>query len=657
MPKKVVSRIRHLAREVIANIRRHPIIFLPFIWYYLTAARTITHGDAALNVDAIAGPIISTHVNNHNVSILMGWFLSHLLPFGSIAFRDTFQAIFFGGLTVALFYFLVYRLFGSRLTSGVAALILTVSNSLWWHSTVIESATGNACFMVLALWLIVLYRESHQERYVLWLIFLSGLGIFQHAQLGVLALAAAVLSFDYFLRLARGKSIRKVFLFLAHAAGVSLAALLPFSLTLIFRDAPIAGSIASAFHSASGGTFQQFMFQGSTWYGLKEELYLIWLQFPSPFLLLLPVGFLIFLKKWGRSWTTLAPMLMCFVNAWFFIYFNTWDRFEFMLISFVVLAFWATFALDKIVRFLEHKRSLILNIIAGIAVIFSVCFPPYLYAHLPIWGQDPHSFWSARYNNYYTPNTHDIASLIANPDKHNYWDVDNYAHLLFEKLPLGSTYIDDDSRTYYQVEYFRKYYHERPDVGTNMLNSWNLPGWGLDNKGFEMVLEGAYQTNGNLFLVSLAHPFAEVLSLTKRHYRFETFYLGSNKWVYRLVTAKSDTNPDNSISLFEPSQPSLDVGLGFDSGLGTVKTSFLPTDHTMARFSFAANPEPFLVSFRWSDPSGQIHELSTPFFVQPGNTSVWSYLEGPSDRPSGNWRVEALVNNQKTVASQIFRIN
>ena len=641
--------------QIIQGLRRHWVILLPFLWYFGTAARTITHGDAALNVDAIAGPIVSTHVNNHNVSVLVGWLLSHLLPFGSIAFRDTFQAIFFGGLTVALFYFLVYHIFRSRVTASIAAWILTVSHSLWWHSTVIESAGGNACFMMLALWWVVLYHETRKEKYLLLMVMTAGVGVFQHAQLGVIGLGAAVLAVAHVYYLFRGRSYKHIFRFVLRAAGVSVLALAPYVLTLIIRDAPIAGGVAQAFHAASGGSFQQFMFQGSTLYGLTEELYLVGMQFPSPFLILLPAGLWFFLRRWKITAPALATLVMCFVNAWFFIYFNTWDRFEFMLISFVVMAFWGSFALDRLVRLAENLKHPGLTTILVLATIFSVAFPPYLYAHLAIWGRSPSSYWYARYNNAYSPNSHDIAALIANPDKHNYLDVDQYAHALFDKLPASATYIDDDSRTYYQVQYFRTYYHERPDLRVNFLNSWNIPNWGLDAKTFIATLEAAYQTNGDLFLISTAHPYAEALASAPRRYQFREFPLPYGKWAYRLVTASDASETSDWDSTYIPKNTRVLTGLGFETGPGTVRDSFNAQDRIMTRFYFAPNPQPFSVSFKWTEPNGAVHHLSTEFLVPAGNTEVWSYLEGPSERPAGSWKLEVIVN-QTVVATKTFEV-
>lgn len=640
---------------MVRGLRRHWVILVPFAWYYSTAARTITHGDAGLNIDAITGPIVSTHVNNHNLSVITGWILYHLLPFGSVAFRSTFQAIFLGGLTVALFYFLIYRIFNSRLTAGVAALVLTVSNSLWWHSTLVETATGGALLMVLALWFIVLYREDRKDKYLLLLIATAGLGIFQHAQLGVIGLAAAIIALGHVYNLLRSKNYRHILRFILKAAGVSLLALLPFCLTLLLRDAPIAGGIRPAFESALGGSFREFMFQGSTLYGLLDELYLVWLQFPSPFLILIPAGLWIFARRWKFSSPTLAIYAMCFVNAWFFIYFNTWDRFEFLLISFLILAFWGAFALDRLIRFQANRRHPLLTGTLILAGIFSLVFPPYLYANLAKWGRDPGSYWHARYNNNYSPNSHDIAELIANPNKRGYLDVDRYAEALFAKLPPGATYIDDDSRTHYQIEYFRKYYGLRPDLNITFLNSWNIPNWGLNTMGLVALLENTYQTDGELYLISLAHPYSQALSVAPRRYEFREFPLSSDKWVYRLVTISETGLSSEWDPSYSPKSARLMVGLDFEKGPGRITDTLSATDKIMAKLNFAANSQPFWISFRWHGPDGSIRHQSAPFLVPIGNTDVWSYLEGVPKWPKGTWQVVASVN-QTEIANKKFEV-
>jgi hypothetical protein len=615
------------------------VFFVPLAFYYATASRTITHGDSALNVDAIEKLTISTHVNNHNLSILLGWLLAHSGS-GSLAFRAVLQAVVFGGLAAGTFALLVRRLHGSWTTAAVAGLVLMVSHSLWWHATVVETATANALLMVCALWATSRYRETGRDGPILWMMFLSGIGVFQHTQLGVIGLATLLLTAAHVRRRARGGAGRALGAFALRAAAVCTLALAPYAATLLLRDAPAAGSVSGALHAAAGGQFQKFMFQGSTWAGLRDEAYLVAMQFPSPFLVLIVPGFALFLRRWGLSAATLAVLAMCFVNAWFFVYFSTWDRFEFLLVTFVILAFWGSFALNAVVRWVSARGRAARGAFAALAAA-SVATPPALYANLARWGERPGSFWYGRYNNVYSENVYDSASLVSNPNKRRFRGAEAYAAALFAKLPRGATYIDDDSRTYYQVEYVRRTRGERPDLRIHLVNSWGIENWGADRASFHALLETAYRASKSLFLVSTKHPYTGLLQGAPRAYTFEPFALDGERWVYRLVTAREDSASGGpAAAAYRPLARKTETGLALNSQDPRVASDFRGADAIMARFSFVENPKPFPVSFRWFSPANEEYFASAPFMVPPGNRDVWTYLEKTGALAAGTWRVE-----------------
>ncbi len=204
-----------------------------------------------------------------------------------------------------------------------------------------------------------------------------------------------------------------------------------------------------------------------------------------------------------------------------------------LLPSFLILAFAGVFTVERVVRWTSGQRARI----AFAVVLFasSLVMPIYLYAQLSRWGERP-GFWHARYNNEYTSNTHDCAEFIANPNKRNYNDIAIFAARLFEKLPQGAILIDSDSRTFYPLRYFQIYGHERPDLRLRLVNSWGFDGWGLSRRDFVELLERAHANGEDLFLVSLGHPFDDILAQEKllERFRFEPFALDSERWIYTL---------------------------------------------------------------------------------------------------------------------------
>jgi hypothetical protein len=401
---------------------------------------------------------------------------------------------------------------------------------MWWHSTIVESYALNGLFVVMGLGLLASLRRRETERKLLALFFLSGLALFNHVQMGILAVGAIT----YFV--ARAARSGRMGLRWVSRMGprCSLAfglGLLPW-LVLFVRDVARDG-VGHTLWQASGGPFHGIMLKGDLLSSLNDAAYLTVLQFPSVYFVAVLAGAVGLVRSWGASPSLFAVLAVFGLNTSFFMTYNTWDKFAFLLPSFLILAFAGVFTVERVVRWTSGQRARI----AFAVVLFasSLVMPIYLYAQLSRWGERP-GFWHARYNNEYTSNTHDCAEFIANPNKRNYNDIAIFAARLFEKLPQGAILIDSDSRTFYPLRYFQIYGHERPDLRLRLVNSWGFDGWGLSRRDFVELLERAHANGEDLFLVSLGHPFEDILAQEKllERFRFEPFALDSERWIYTL---------------------------------------------------------------------------------------------------------------------------
>jgi 4-amino-4-deoxy-L-arabinose transferase-like glycosyltransferase len=103
--------------------------------------------------------------------------LSHpfvYIPFGSIAWRVNLSSAFFASCTV-LFVFLVgYRLSKSRVAAISSALLFAFSLEFWEQSVITEVYALNACSLVLCFYLLCLWKETYNAKYLLWLSFSMG---------------------------------------------------------------------------------------------------------------------------------------------------------------------------------------------------------------------------------------------------------------------------------------------------------------------------------------------------------------------------------------------------------------------------------------------------------------------------------------------------
>jgi hypothetical protein len=163
-----------------------------------------------------------------------------------------------------------------------------------------------------------------------------------------------------------------------------------------------------------------------------------------------------------------------------------------------------------------------------------------LYGSVTTLAKDPASIWSGRFSNFYSANLYDHITYIADPNKARYNEVQKFADDLFARLPTNSTFLDDDSRTYYPLaDYYQKFLNRRLDVRFLLVNSWGFSGWGLSGNAVGKILEDAYYQDKPFFVATTGEPYNVFFDQVKGRIplSFAPFPLSSGRWVYKLVTA------------------------------------------------------------------------------------------------------------------------
>jgi hypothetical protein len=167
-----------------------------------------------------------------------------------------------------------------------------------------------------------------------------------------------------------------------------------------------------------------------------------------------------------------------------------------------------------------------------------------LYGQVVTSARDPNSVWRSRYSEGYSAHLYRQAEYVVNPNKRGYREVETFADVLFEKLPPDSFFLDDDSRSYYPLaDYFQKYYKKRQDISFLLVNSWGFSNWGLSSSSLASVVERAYRLDKPFFVAATGSPYSSFFNSIRKKVpiQFERFPLSSDRWVYRLVTAKSNS--------------------------------------------------------------------------------------------------------------------
>lgn len=608
------------------------LLAVPFLFYLGTCAPGLGSSDTAIAILHMRELVLSPHANHHNLTSLAGWALMQL-PMPSLAFAANLVSVLMGTAAIRAFFGLVREVHGRAEVAAIASLSLMVSHSMWWHSTIVESYALNALLTVLAVRALHRLRKGFTVLAVARLFALGGLALYNHAQMGIVLLGAVAAAVAHLTRApSRGAELRR----LVPAAALGFAAgFSPFAITFAHR-AIRGGGLRQAASLALGGDFKALMFKGSLFDGLREVGRLAAFQYPSPFLLAVVVGAVLLVRQWRGTPGVWGLAVMFAVNTGFFATYRTWDLFAFLLPSFVMLAFGASFAVERVVAWVGRDRLRIAVAIAALAAC--VLLPPAVYDGLARAAQRPGPL-RARHGGEVYVNSVDIATYLIDPDKHDYRDFDRFTAALFRALPPGAVYVDDDSRTYYQLAfYWQRYYRQRPDVGVLLVNAWGLPDWGLTGTQFAATLREARQASRPLFLASLEAPYTSLLAAAPDalQFRFRRFPLDERRWVYKLLTV----DEERAAPPTAPRVLRLVVGLAMDSARPEVRTELARDDAIMAALEYELNLEPFAVRFEWLDPTGQVH-FTSELAVPAGHRVAWTSLGRPP-LASGTWRVRAL---------------
>ncbi len=501
-----------------------------FFFYYLTASRTIGFGDTAILIDAIESGHLSSHVNNHPFTVLMGWVFS-CFSNAEPAFAANLVSVFFGSASVTVM-FAIFRAWGaSSIISAVLTLPVMVMHSLWWHSTIIENYAVSTFLTGLCYLSLLCFQRRTNARFLFLACFVAGLSIFNHVQNSFLCLGVAVCGCIY------ARSTTRPARTLVYCALGATAGLLPWAL-LLCKEALSGSGLAPTIKDAFVGKFEGTFFSSTVSSMISETSFIVWNQSP---LLLLPLGGALGVRAYVRrfSWTPALFGILTHISLTFVVFsgYGTWDRFAFLLPGLYGAAFFAGIGLLSLRDIFGPKRG---TRLLTVWCLLTTVTCPVLYGSVTTLALDPSSMWFGRFSNFYSANLYDHISYIANPNKARYNEVQKFADELFAQLPPNSTFLDDDSRTYYPLaDYYQKLLKKRRDVRFLLVNSWGFSDWGLSGNAVGKILEDAYYQDKPFFVASTGEPYTAFFDQVKGRIpvSFAPFSISAGRWVYKLVTA------------------------------------------------------------------------------------------------------------------------
>ncbi len=167
--------------------------FVAFFLYLSTLAPTLLFADGG-EFQFVPYLLGISHPTGYPLYLLSGWFWSHLLPWGDVAFRMNLFSAFWGGITVGLLYLVgllvlarakLEPLYLRQGLAGLAAFAFAASRTFWSQAIIAEVYTFNTFFVTLTLLLLLLWERDKRSLYLF--AFTYGLSLTHHRTMALLA--------------------------------------------------------------------------------------------------------------------------------------------------------------------------------------------------------------------------------------------------------------------------------------------------------------------------------------------------------------------------------------------------------------------------------------------------------------------------------------
>jgi hypothetical protein len=172
---------------------------LAFLLYLGTLAPTVLYYERPELLDAAmfqaqANVLGITHPTGYPTYLLVSHLFTYL-PFGDPAYRVNLVSAVFGAVAVFLVFLVGLRLSGRIVAAILGSLAFGVGATFWGQAVVAEVYTLNAAFIALIVLVLLFWRDTRKDRYLLAAAFLMGLSLTHHATSGLLLPVGALFVF------------------------------------------------------------------------------------------------------------------------------------------------------------------------------------------------------------------------------------------------------------------------------------------------------------------------------------------------------------------------------------------------------------------------------------------------------------------------------
>jgi hypothetical protein len=183
---------------------------VPFAIYVASLPPGVAYWDTA-EMQTVPYILGISHPTGFPTFIFTGWFVSHILPFGSVAWRLNLMSSAAMALAAYFVYRTVVELDGKRSLGALCAILFAVGDVAWTRGSRTEVHAFALLFEAVTIYLVLRWRRTGEERTLLGAALAYGCALATHGIVVLIAPGIALLLFPRILRVPRKTML--------HAAG------------------------------------------------------------------------------------------------------------------------------------------------------------------------------------------------------------------------------------------------------------------------------------------------------------------------------------------------------------------------------------------------------------------------------------------------------
>jgi hypothetical protein len=431
--------------------------------------------DAPLIARTVHRLELSTWVNHHNLFTLLGGAWLRLTPETMDPhYRLNLLCAVLGSLTVYVVFLLGLRLTGSAFASALGAVVLMVSHSLWWHSTMLEVYTLSTLLLAMVVLFVVRFEQRGRFLDLCAATFCFGLACSNHPQMGLVGFA--FLGF-FARRDSRGQLVKPRPLLAL--AGCFLAGFQVYLWVFAFQFSELVSSgtdvsvaLSWMIDNTTGGGFKRYMFPA----GVSIEDRLFWwtfygglfvYNFPLPWLLFAPIGLLAWTRKKDlRASLTFFSLALIAQIAWSANYL-VWDMHAFALPAYTLVGVLVIVGIDWVIRRSAAWQRFVYAMSPTVLLI------PVLYGSVPGWikhSEQATGFFERIPQYEQVTAFWDPLDYFLNPNKRRYNRVQRYSREILTRLEPNACFWGNEATMFYPLKfYYQDVLGERRDVSYHLV--------------------------------------------------------------------------------------------------------------------------------------------------------------------------------------------